>query len=98
MHINQSSEELSSSRPSMFSIIFLNDDSTPLEFVENLLIAEFNIAPEIVDFITWRIHTSGWASFGSYSRDVADAKVKKVRDISREKGYPLCCNIQPINL
>jgi ATP-dependent Clp protease adaptor protein ClpS len=85
-------------KPPLFGVIFLNDDYTPMDFVENLLIQEFNMDPEMADFITWRIHTSGWSSFGSFSRDVAEAKVARVRRLSQAEGYPFSCNIQPINL
>jgi ATP-dependent Clp protease adaptor protein ClpS len=88
----------SQKRPQLFCVIFLSDDYTPIDFVENLLIQEFKIEPEIVDFLTWQIHAIGWASFGSFSRDVAEVKVARVRHLSQAKGYPLCSNIQPINL
>jgi ATP-dependent Clp protease adaptor protein ClpS len=93
-----SSEIESPKKPPLFGVIFLNDDYTPMDFVESLLIQEFNMDPEIANFKTWRIHTYGRAFFGSFSRDVAEAKVARVRLLSQAEGHPFSCNIQPINL
>ena len=40
-----------------------------------------------------KIHYEGKALVGSYPKDVALTKVKKVKDLSRQKGYPLKAEI-----
>ena len=80
--------------PRKYNVIFHNDDYTPMEFVIELLMILFNKNPEDAFNITQTVHLNGKAIVGSYPKNIATMKVKKVQDIAKENEYPLKCTME----
>ena len=78
-------------RPPMYRILLLNDDYTPMEFVVDILCRFFQKSPEDATQLMLQVHHQGRAICGIYPRDVAESKVKRVEQASREHGHPLRC-------
>lgn len=75
--------------PSLYYVIFLNDDYTAMEFVKWLLIKYFNKDEDEAELITQKIHINGKGLAGIYSKEIAETKIYEVEKISRLNDYPL---------
>ena len=83
-------------RPSMFQVVLLNDDYTPMEFVVVVIQEFFNKDRETATQIMLKIHLDGKGICGVYSRDVAATKVEQVQEAARQAGHPLQCVSEPV--
>jgi ATP-dependent Clp protease adaptor protein ClpS len=80
--------------PSMFNVVMLNDEYTPMDFVVHVLEVFFNMSREQATQIMLTVHTTGAAVCGVYTRDVAETKAMLVNQYSKENEHPLICEIQ----
>ncbi len=80
--------------PSMFQVLLLNDDYTPMDFVVEVLEDFFAMTREKATQTMLRIHTSGQALCGIYTRDVAETKAMQVSQYARECEHPLQCEVK----
>ena len=78
-------------RPPMYRVILLNDDYTPMEFVVDVLCRFFQKSPEDATQLMLQVHHQGSAVCGVYPLDIAESKVARVEQASRERGHPLRC-------
>lgn len=81
-------------RPSMYKVILLNDDYTPMDFVVEVLEHFFSMDREKATRIMLAIHTEGCAVCGIYTRDIAETKAMQVNQYARESQHPLLCEIE----
>ena len=77
--------------PSLYQVVLLNDDYTPMEFVVMVLQEYFNRDLETATQIMLKIHHDGRGVCGVYSKDVAGTKVELVLAAARRGGHPLQC-------
>jgi len=75
--------------PSMWKVLLLNDDYTPMEFVVDLLEAVFDKSPAEAYRIMMQVHHTGRGLCGVYPFDVAETRVARTEEIARSAGYPL---------
>jgi len=75
--------------PSMYKVIFLNDDVTPMELVTLLLIEVFRHELKTAEQLTLEIHNKGQAIVGTYSYEVAEQLTLEATSIARANGSPL---------
>jgi ATP-dependent Clp protease adaptor protein ClpS len=78
-------------RPSMYRVLILNDDYTPMEFVVLVLERFFNKDSEAAHRIMMHVHNHGVGECGVYTYEVAETKVTQVMDFSRKHQHPLQC-------
>ena len=81
-------------KPSMFKVILLNDDYTPMEFVVTVLEKYFNKKQEEATQIMLHLHKNGVGICGIYTYEVAETKCKVVLNFSRKNEHPLQCSIE----
>jgi len=81
-------------RPPLYSVVLLNDDYTPMEFVVHVLEHFFRIERERSVRIMLQVHTQGKGVCGVFSREIAETKVAQVNDYSRENNHPLLCTME----
>ncbi len=77
--------------PSMYKVLLLNDDFTPMEFVVHVLERFFRKGREEATRIMLHVHQKGVGVCGVYSYDVAETKVNQVMDLARRHQHPLQC-------
>lgn len=77
--------------PSMYKVVLLNDDFTPMEFVIMIIQHYFNKGREAATQIMLKVHLEGKGVCGVYTRDVAATKVEQVVSHARQSGHPLQC-------
>ena len=76
-------------KPSMYKVIMLNDDYTPMEFVVHVLEQFFHKSREEATQIMLMVHQSGIGVCGVYTYEVAETKVAQVVDFARRHEHPL---------
>lgn len=77
--------------PSLYQVVLLNDDYTPMEFVVMVLQHYFQRDLETATHIMLKIHHEGRGVCGVYPKDVAATKVELVLAAARRDGHPLQC-------
>jgi ATP-dependent Clp protease adaptor protein ClpS len=75
--------------PSMWKVVFLNDDHTPIDFVISLLIEVFKHSHDSARNVTMQVHEQGSGVAGTYSYEIAEAKSVEATNLSRSNGFPL---------
>ena len=86
--------DLRSSEDSNWSVLILNDDHTPMEFVVFAIEQFFDTDRERAMRLMLRIHKEGIAECGTYSFEIAKATAARVVALAREHGHPLQCVIE----
>jgi len=81
-------------RPPLYSVILLNDDYTPMDFVVEVLVRFFSLDVERATQIMLHVHTRGRGVCGVFSREVAESKVAQVNEYSRMNQHPLLCTME----
>ena len=81
-------------KPSMYKVLLLNDDYTPMEFVVHILERFFNKNREDALRIMLHVHNRGVGVCGIYTYEVAETKVTQVMDLARHHQYPLQCTLE----
>ena len=81
-------------KPSMYKVLLLNDDFTPMEFVVLVLERFFNADHQQAVSIMLTIHQKGLAIVGVYPHEIAETKVTQVMDFSRKNQHPLQCTME----
>jgi ATP-dependent Clp protease adaptor protein ClpS len=75
--------------PKRCKFVFLNDESTPIDFVIGLLTETFKHSQETAKKITLEIHNEGSGIAGVYSFEIAEAKAVEATQLARSNGFPL---------
>tara|TARA_Y100000389_G_scaffold137167_1_gene134737 strand:- start:3193 stop:3540 length:348 start_codon:yes stop_codon:yes gene_type:complete len=81
-------------KPSLYKVLILNDDYTPMEFVIYLLKSFFNKSNEEATKIMLHVHQNGIGVCGVFSYEIAETKVIQVLDTSRKNNHPLQCTME----
>lgn len=80
--------------PSLYKVILLNDDFTPMDFVTHVLQKFFNKTPEEARKVMLDVHKSGQGLAGIYSFEVAETKVFLTSNLAKQNKYPLKCTME----
>ncbi len=75
----------------MFTVVVLNDDYTPMDFVVVVLERIFGMTRETATLVMLKVHREGKGVCGVYPKDVAATKVEQVNAFARQHQHPLAC-------
>ena len=78
-------------KPSLYRVLILNDDYTPMEFVIHVIERFFQKDREAATRIMLHVHNHGVGECGVYTFEVAETKVAQVMDFARQHQHPLQC-------
>jgi ATP-dependent Clp protease adaptor protein ClpS len=81
-------------KPSMYKVLLLNDDYTPMEFVVHVLESIFKKNRQEATDIMLHVHRRGVGVCGIYTFEVAETKVAQVMDFARANEQPLQCTME----
>jgi ATP-dependent Clp protease adaptor protein ClpS len=81
-------------KPSMYKVLMLNDDYTPMEFVVHILERFFAKTREEATRIMLHVHRRGVGICGVFTYEVAETKVTQVMDFARQNQHPLQCTLE----
>lgn len=86
--------KMKTKKPSMYKVIMLNDDYTPMEFVVDVLERFFNMNAQAATQVMLHVHQQGVGVCGVYTFEVAETKVTQVVDYARKHQHPLQCTLE----
>lgn len=81
-------------KPSMYKVLMLNDDYTPMEFVVHVLERFFSKTHDEATQIMLHVHQKGVGLCGVYTYEVAETKISQVMDLARRSQHPLQCTLE----
>ena len=85
---------MGSAQDEKWSVLLLNDDATPMEFVVGVIERFFDMDRERATHLMLRVHNEGIGECGVYSQEIAKAKADQVTDFAREHRHPLQCVVE----
>jgi ATP-dependent Clp protease adaptor protein ClpS len=80
--------------PALYTVVLLNDDYTPMQFVVDVLESIFQKSPAEAYRIMMQVHLGGRGVAGVYPWEVAETKVDTLVAQARSAGYPLQATIE----
>jgi len=83
-------------KPSMYQVVMLNDDYTPMDFVIEVLTLFFSMDIEKASQVMLAVHTQGKAVCGVFTKDIAETKAAQVVAFAKEHQHPLMCEVQQV--
>jgi len=81
-------------KPSLYRVLILNDDYTPMEFVVYVLERFFQKSREEATTIMLHVHQNGVGVCGVFTYDVAETKVSQVLELAKRHEHPLQCTME----
>ena len=81
-------------KPSMYKVLMLNDDYTPMEFVVDVLQNIFQKTREEATEVMLHVHQKGVGVCGVYTYEIAETKVTQTVDYARKNQHPLQCTLE----
>lgn len=78
-------------KPTLYKVVLLNDEYTPMDFVVAILQAFFQLTEEKATQVMLQVHYRGKGICGVFTREIAETKVEQVNDYSRSHEHPLLC-------
>ena len=81
-------------KPSMYRVLLMNDDYTPMEFVVSILMGIFKKSQEEATRVMLNVHQTGIGTCGVYTFEVAETKVAQVMDAAKRNQHPLQCTLE----
>lgn len=81
-------------KPSMYKVLLLNDDYTPMEFVIYVLQRFFSKSAEDATKVMLHVHQNGVGICGVFTYEVAETKVTQVMDLAQQHDHPLQCTME----
>jgi ATP-dependent Clp protease adaptor protein ClpS len=82
--------------PTLYKVVLLNDDYTPMGLVVDLLELVFQKAPAEAYRIMMEVHLNGRGIAGVYPWELAETKADKVASLASGAGYPLRATIEEV--
>jgi ATP-dependent Clp protease adaptor protein ClpS len=89
-------DEVKAKRPSMWNIVFYNDDYAPMDFVEFVLKAVFHMSTLDALALTLAVHTRGKGIAGTYTFEVAEQKQSEVLLMAKVEEHPLRVEVERV--
>jgi len=83
--------------PPMFRVIYINDNTTSMEFVIDSLVEFFDYNLNSATEITHSIHETGSAVVAVLPYEIAEQKGVEVTLSARSQNYPLQIKLEPEN-
>lgn len=81
--------KIKAQEPKRWKVIFLNDETTPIDFVISVLIEVFKHSNDTAKNVTMQVHETGSGIAGIYSFEIAEAKAVETTNLARSSGHPL---------
>ena len=81
-------------KPSLYKVLMLNDDYTPMEFVVHILEAIFGMSMEEATNVMLMVHQKGVGVCGVFTYEIAESKVTETIDYARKNEHPLQCTLE----
>ena len=81
-------------KPSLYRVVLLNDDYTPMDFVVQILEKIFSMDRSSATRTMLQVHTQGKGVCGVFSYEIAETKVAQVTGLAQQHQHPLLCTME----
>ena len=81
--------------PPLYRVIYINDNTTTMEFVVGSLVEFFDYSVETATQLTVSIHEHGQATVAVLPFEIAEQKGVEVTVSARSQNYPLQIKLEP---
>jgi len=81
-------------QPSLYRVVLINDDYTPMEFVVDILETIFSMERTRATQVMLEVHTKGKGICGVYNFEIAETKVAQVMGLAQQHQHPLLCEME----
>ena len=81
-------------KPSLYKVLLLNDDYTPMDFVGFLLQKFFHKNNDEATKIMLHVHQNGVGICGVFPYEIAETKVIQVLETAKKNDHPLQCTME----
>ena len=88
--------EIKRQDPTLYAVVLLNDDYTPMQFVVDVLESLFEKMPAEAHRIMMQVHVNGRGIAGVYPWEVAETKADKVAALASHAGHPLLATVEEV--
>lgn len=92
--IEEASHELN--EPSMYKVMIINDDFTPMDFVVDVLVHFFKMNLDRATEVMMQVHTRGKGVCGIFSHEIAETKMSQVNQYAKKNKHPLLCVMEQV--
>ena len=82
--------------PSMYKVLIINDDFTPMDFVIDVLVRFFRMNEEQATQVMLHVHTRGKGLCGIFTHEIAETKMLLVNQYAKDNSHPLLCVMESI--
>jgi len=82
--------------PPRYNVVLLNDETTPQDFVVNVLQTIFNKSVDEAKLVMLEVHEKGRGIAGTYSYEVAEQKSVETITDARRNEFPLDVTIEKV--
>src|SRR5215467_2910177 len=89
-------EKVETKPPSLYQVVLINDDYTPMDFVVWILQTIFHKPEQEATLLMLDVHRKGRGICGQFPYDVAQTKVVQVRTIAKKYEHPLECVMEKV--
>lgn len=96
-HDNQVKTNIDVPEPPLFRVIYINDELTPIQFVIQSLVENFDYTTAIAEQTALQIHEQGSAVVAVLPYEIAEQKGMEITIQARTDGYPLQIKLEPHN-
>lgn len=80
--------------PSNYRVIYINDNTTTVDFVIDSLVEIFNHSEENAIELTDKVHNDGSAIVAVLPYEIAEQKGVEVIQLARNNGFPLVVKLE----
>lgn len=82
--------------PSMYKVLIINDDFTPMDFVIDVLVRFFHMNEERATQVMMHVHTRGKGLCGIFTHEIAETKMLMVNQYAKDSNHPLLCVMEVV--
>ncbi len=93
--ITESKTDQKLKRPSLYKVLFHNDNYTTRDFVVAILRDVFHKSESEAIQVMLHVHYNGIGVAGVYTYEVAETKVQTVEKLAKEYEFPLRLSVEP---
>lgn len=87
--IERTEQKVKLKKPSRWAIVIHNDDTTPMEFVVQLLHHVFNMKIDTATELMLKVHNEGKGIVGVFSHEIAEQKFAEAQALIRISSMQL---------
>lgn len=83
-------------KPPLFTVVFFNDDYTPMEFVVYAIQHVFGYDHAKATEVMLQVHNEGSGRCGAFSQEIAETRSQQINALAKQNEHPLKTDIEEL--